>query len=203
MPESNISLFLATLLGLIMMLSGPVRAEGDAARGMVQAQTCLGCHGIEGYKNAYPTYRVPMLGGQTAEYIVMALKAYKRGERRHDTMQAQAATMTDQDMEDVAAYFASFGEPLAEPDTPPVGIAPKSAAACVDCHSHNGVSVSPEYPHLAGQHESYLARSLYQYKKRLRQNAIMAGIVTGLSEHDIPALAKFYAAQRGLFTTKH
>ncbi len=80
-------------------------AEGDAAAGKVKAYTCYGCHGIVNYTNVYPSYHVPKLGGQYPEYIVAALKAYKSGERPHATMHAQAASLSDQDMADIAAYL--------------------------------------------------------------------------------------------------
>ena len=80
-------------------------AEGDAAAGREKAETCLGCHGIEDYKNGYPTFPVPRLGGQNAQYIVDALKGYANGDRPHDTMHAQAATLSEHDMADIAAWF--------------------------------------------------------------------------------------------------
>ncbi|MFO7762346.1 MAG: cytochrome c [Wenzhouxiangellaceae bacterium] len=85
-------------------------AQGDPERGKVIAYTCTGCHGIPFYKNVYPTYTVPKLGGQNQEYLITALEAYRSGERRHATMQAQAATLSDQDILDVTAYFVSIGE---------------------------------------------------------------------------------------------
>lgn len=81
-------------------------AEGDAAAGKVKANTCFGCHAIENYNNVYPTYRVPKLGGQHPAYIVAALQAYKKGDRPHPTMHAQASTLSDQDMADIAAYLS-------------------------------------------------------------------------------------------------
>lgn len=84
-------------------------AEGDAEAGRIKSETCFGCHGIEHYKNVYPTYRVPKLAGQSAEYLVIALKAYKSGERSHPTMISQASTMSEQDMADIAAYLAGNG----------------------------------------------------------------------------------------------
>lgn len=81
--------------------------EGDAKAGEVKAIPCMGCHGIPGYFNVYPSYHVPRVGGQHVQYLVAALKAYKNGERSHETMQAQAATLSDQDMADIAAYFAA------------------------------------------------------------------------------------------------
>ena len=98
------------LTALMLLLGLPLTAlaEGDAARGEQLSYTCTGCHGIPFYKNVYPTYTVPKLGGQNEEYIVAALKAYRSGERQHATMQAQANTLSDQDIEDIAAYFASL-----------------------------------------------------------------------------------------------
>lgn len=82
-------------------------AAGDSEAGKVKAIPCMGCHGIPGYFNVYPTYHVPRVGGQHAAYIVEALKAYKSGQRGHKTMGAQAASLSDQDMADIAAYFES------------------------------------------------------------------------------------------------
>ena len=87
-------------------LSGAACAAGDPAAGEKKAGACMGCHGISGYQNAYPTYHVPKLGGQHAEYLLAALKAYKSGQRNHSTMKAQAASLSDADMADLAAYFA-------------------------------------------------------------------------------------------------
>ncbi len=80
-------------------------ADGDSEAGRKKAETCLGCHGIEDYKNAYPTFPVPKLGGQNAQYIIDALKGYANGDRPHGTMHAHAATLSEQDMADIAAWF--------------------------------------------------------------------------------------------------
>ncbi|WP_420467401.1 c-type cytochrome [Panacagrimonas sp.] len=85
----------------------PAAAQGDTEAGMEKANTCMGCHGIPGYNNAYPTYRVPKISGQPAQYLEIALKAYRSGERPHATMHAQAASMSDQDIADIAAYLAT------------------------------------------------------------------------------------------------
>ncbi len=85
-------------------------AAGDPAAGKVKAATCMGCHGIPSYTNVYPSYHVPRLGGQHAQYLVSALQAYKAGQRSHKTMQAQAKSLSEQDMEDVAAFFAASGK---------------------------------------------------------------------------------------------
>lgn len=83
-------------------------AEGDPAAGKARTAMCIGCHGIGGYKTAFPeVYSVPKIGGQHAAYIVKALQAYKSGERGHPTMRAIAADLSDKDMADLAAYYAS------------------------------------------------------------------------------------------------
>jgi cytochrome c553 len=96
----------AVVLGLGAL--GTCYGAGDAAAGKTKAQTCLGCHGIASYTNVYPTYHVPKLGGQHADYLVAALKAYHSGERQHRTMHAQASSLSTQDIADIAAYFSSF-----------------------------------------------------------------------------------------------
>ena len=92
----------------LSMAAEPVQAKGNVEEGKVKAYTCTGCHGIPGYKNVYPTYHVPKLGGQNYEYLVLALKAYRAGERDHKTMDLQSESLSDQDIEDISAYFASL-----------------------------------------------------------------------------------------------
>ena len=86
----------------------PLSLKGDAAKGKQLAYTCMGCHGITGYKNVYPTYHVPRIGGQSAQYLASALNEYREGKRKHATMQAQAQSFTAQDIADLAAYLASL-----------------------------------------------------------------------------------------------
>ena len=83
-------------------------AEGNPENGAIIGETCLGCHGVGSYTNVYPTYKVPKLGGQHGEYIAAALKAYRAGERSHATMEAHASSLTDQEIDDVAAYLAGL-----------------------------------------------------------------------------------------------
>lgn len=105
---------------LAFTLSAAAQAAGDIAKGKVESQTCLGCHGIADYTNVYPTYRVPKLAGQNAAYIVHALQEYKHLDRSHLTMHAQASSLTEEEMENIAAYFQS----LARPYTPHPGSQP-------------------------------------------------------------------------------
>lgn len=86
----------------------PAYAQGDAKNGKAIFYTCTGCHGIADYKNAYPSYRVPKVGGQNERYLINALTSYKKGEREHPTMRAQAQSFTDQEIADIAAYLSSL-----------------------------------------------------------------------------------------------
>ena len=88
--------------------AAPAAPTGDAARGRELTYTCQGCHGVTGYKNAYPNYHVPKIGGQAAPYLVNALTEYKDGNRKHPTMQAQAESFSAQDIADIAAYLSSL-----------------------------------------------------------------------------------------------
>lgn len=86
----------------------PTALTGDTETGRLLTYTCQGCHGIEGYKNVYPTYHVPRIGGQSALYLTNALAEYKRGTRKHPTMQAQAQSFSDQDIADIAAFLSEL-----------------------------------------------------------------------------------------------
>jgi len=189
----------------LLMLGVTVHAEdmkADAVRGAKRAYTCLGCHGIAEYRNSYPNYHVPKIGGQHAEYVVSALGEYRSGARKHPTMHAQAASMTDQDMVDIAAYLAS--------DTPlkskaqPVANVPKTAQnVCAACHGVDGVAALPAYPNLAGQQADYIEQALRAYKNGSRQNVVMNGMAATISEEEIPMIARYYASQSpGLWVPK-
>ena len=184
--------WLALSLTLALLTPG-LAAAADAARGAKLAYTCHGCHGIPNYKNAYPVYSVPKLGGQHAAYMVAALKEYKSGDRAHATMHAQAISLSDADLADIAVYLG--GQEL-KPTGRPVGTMPKAGQTCIACHGNDGVGIMPEYPNLAGQHEDYLANSLRSYKSGVRKNAIMSGMAAPLTEQDIRELAKYYSSQR-------
>jgi cytochrome c553 len=194
---SALSLLLAGLF-----LSGSAFADGDPEAGRELGYTCLGCHGIEGYRNAYPSFRVPKLGGQKAGYLVIALQGYRNGDRPHPTMQAQATSLSDQQIEDVSAYLATLGNDTVSAGGSQVESVPPVAAACVACHGQNGISVSAQWPTLAGQHESYLEHSLTEYKSGARANAIMGAQAAMVDEKDIPLLARYFARLKGLETTQ-
>jgi len=100
---------LAALLALPALgQAADAPVKGDPAKGKDLAYTCQGCHGITGYKNAYPNYHVPMIAGQSEQYLHNALMDYKAGKRKHPTMQAQAQSFSDQDLANLAAYLSSL-----------------------------------------------------------------------------------------------
>jgi cytochrome c553 len=83
--------------------------KGDTKAGLALVYTCGGCHGVTGYRNAYPNYHVPRIAGQNYDYIIAALTEYKKGERAHPTMRAQGESMSDEDIRNIAAYLSSIG----------------------------------------------------------------------------------------------
>ncbi len=81
---------------------------GDAKRGQQLTYTCQGCHGVTGYRNAYPNFHVPKIGGQSPQYLINALTEYQQGKRKHPTMQAQAQSFSAQDIADIAAFVSGL-----------------------------------------------------------------------------------------------
>ena len=93
---------------LVQAQSATAPVQGSAERGKALTYTCQGCHGVSGYKNAYPNYHVPYIGGQSQRYLINALTAYGKGTRKHPTMQAQAQSFSEQDIADIAAYLSGL-----------------------------------------------------------------------------------------------
>jgi cytochrome c553 len=102
-------LLLAALIASTASLS-TAHAAGNAEAGRAKLYTCGGCHGVPGYKNAYPNYHVPRIAGQNETYLVNALKAYQTGEREHPTMRAQGESLSEQDIADIATYLSSLAK---------------------------------------------------------------------------------------------
>ena len=98
-----ISLMASSLSSLVIAAD----LVGDANKGASKVSLCAGCHAIPGYRSSVPEiYTIPMIGGQSAAYLVSSLQAYKKGERKHPTMRGIAGSLSDQDMVDIAAYYA-------------------------------------------------------------------------------------------------
>ncbi len=192
--------FAALVIGAA--LTHAALATGDPNAGKIKFATCTGCHAIPGYTNAYPTYHVPRLGGQHPDYVAAALKDYQAGGRQHPTMHANAFPLGEQDIQDIAAYVASF-KPAASPQ-PIRGDAAAGkikSATCVACHGSDGKSQIPIYPRLAGQYEDYLRKALTDYQSGARQNPIMKSLTAPLSTQDIADLSAWFASQPGGLVT--
>ena len=145
--------------------------KGDAKAGEKINAMCIGCHGIVGYQASFPeVYKVPMISGQGAKYIVNALTQYKGGERKHPTMRAIAESLTEQNMADLAAYYSTHGGEAAKAEAKPAREPGEKAASllkagnCASCHGANFTTpIDPSFPKLAGQHKDYLLVALRSY----------------------------------------
>jgi cytochrome c553 len=190
---------------LTVGLSLSAHAAGDPAQGEKKFYTCYGCHGVVNYKNAYPDYSVPKLRHQNGAYLIAALQEYREGTRPHATMHAQAASLSDQDIEDIAAYLQ--GTEAVKPGAATASAkAPKQVAACVACHGENGLGVEaplvPKPPVLAGQHVDYLEQALTAYRNGRRKNVVMNGMAQLLtSDEDVKNAAAYFADHPSPLTT--
>jgi cytochrome c553 len=184
--------------------------KGDAKAGEKKNDMCIGCHGIKGYQASFPeVYKVPMISGQGAKYIVSALNAYKKGDRKHPTMRGIAASLSDQDMADLAAYYESHGKvdgaalpaKAAEATGQAADLVKK--AACTSCHGENFAKpIDPTYPKIAGQHADYVYVALKAYKTENnpqvgRANGVMGGIAKQFSNAELKALASYVGSLEG------
>lgn len=180
--------------------SGPTAANAHAM--------CLGCHGIAGYRTAFPVvYHVPLIGGQQPAYIVNALKAYASGERAHPSMRGIAAGLSEEVARDLAQRYGAAIRPAgaarsvraaaAQGRTPSEAGRAKAAQLCAACHGAAGDKpADAQYPVLAGQYHDYLVRAITDYKIGRRNNPVMKGFAAQLSKEDIDQLAAWFASQR-------
>ena len=207
------------LLSLLIALAASVLALGpaqaqDAKEGEKKAPMCIGCHGIPGYQASFPEiHKVPMIAGQGAKYIVSALNAYKKGERKHPTMRGVAASLTDKDMADIAAFYEQQGvdagaaAPGAAP-VPPAQVAELlKKGNCASCHGDNlSKPIDPSYPKLAGQHADYLYVALKAYQtdknpKVGRSNPVMMGMARPFTLGEIKLLSNYIGSMPGELKT--
>lgn len=188
--------------------------KGDAKAGEKKIAMCLGCHGIEGYQASFPEiYKVPKIAGQGAKYIVSALAAYKKGDRKHPSMRGVVDNLSDQDMADIAVYFEALGKvegtpapgKAAEGNAKTVALVNKGA--CVSCHGDSfSKPVDPSYPKIAGQPADYLFVALKSYKTEGnttwgRTNPVMGGVAKQFSNAELKELANYLSALPGELKT--
>jgi cytochrome c553 len=200
---------------LTLLISGTFCSAAvaqDAAAGEKKAQLCIGCHGIAGYQASFPEiHKVPMIAGQNAGYIVAALTAYRKGERMHPTMKGIAATLTDQDMADLGAFYAGQAQGQTAPATveaPSAQVAElMKKANCASCHGENySKPVAPTYPKIAGQHADYLYVALKAYQtdgnpQVGRKNAVMGGMARQFTHAELKLLANYLSSLPGELQT--
>ena len=219
LPPLLVTLVTTLLTTFVTALSVPIAAnaqeakaelKGDIKAGERKIAMCIGCHGIVGYQASFPEiYKVPKISGQGAKYIVSALNAYSKGDRKHPTMRAIATSMTEQDMLDVGAYYEAHDVVAGAPALPKApdgsgkvaGLLAKGA--CASCHGANfAAPIDPTYPKIAGQHGDYLFVALKSYKtennaKVGRANGVMGGIAKQFTNAEMKELAGYISALPG------
>jgi len=180
-------------------------AKIDLAKGQaISAQVCVACHTADGSRGSPAN---PILQGQHPEYLAKQLTEFKAGIRKNAVMQGMAATVSDEDIKHVAAFYASkqvkpgfakdktlvsLGEKIYRG-----GIADRSIPACASCHSPNGAGMPAQYPRLAGQHADYTEAQLIAFRSGARaNNAQMTGVAAKMNDREIKAVSDYIAGLR-------
>jgi cytochrome c553 len=179
--------------------------SGDPVAGREKSQLCQGCHGEEGISIEG---LIPKLAGQYGKYISKELRNYQAGTRSHQIMNAMAATISDDDLADIAAYFASRPKMKGAGSNSELGkklflrgdIA-RTMVACINCHGVNGKGLTPNtsmFPVIGGQQKDYIRRQLVNFRKGDRTNSpngIMNKITQKLTDEELEALADYVSGQ--------
>lgn len=203
--KSLLALSLSALISLSAVAAETkASAKPDLAKGQEKAQTCVACHTADGSRGIPAN---PILQGQHAEYIVKQLTEFKAGKRANPIMSGMAAPLTDDDMKNVAAFYASkqakngaaknkdlvvLGEKIYRG-----GIAAKQVPACAGCHSPTGAGIPAQYPRVAGQHADYAEAQLVAFRSGARANsAQMTAIAARMSDKEIKAVSDYIAGLR-------
>ena len=198
-----LSVLMAALLGVS---ASPVLAAGDAQAGKAQAMVCASCHGQDGASAIDPSY--PQLAGQNERYLARQLKMFQSGERDVALMTAQLIGKSEQDLDDLAAYYASLPSKVAEATGSDSdielatriykgGIAKKGVAACSSCHGPDGAgNAQAGFPRISGQSAQYTAAQLTAYREGERRSdevfgGMMRGVSKGLSDREIVVLSDY------------
>ena len=199
--------FVALTLVAMLGWTGSVHAAGTVEAGQAKSATCMACHGMDG-NSANPEW--PSLAGQHPSYILKQLKQFKAGERQNALMSPMAMILADQDMEDLAAYFASqTPRPTAETEPSKLqrgqgiyraGIASKGVPSCAGCHGPSGRGIpGAAFPMIGGQHAVYAAIQLRSYKSGARAtdpNSMMRTIASRLNDDEIDDVASYLQGMR-------
>jgi cytochrome c553 len=182
-------------VALYYALQKPARAQtpasGDQAAGKSAAAACSGCHGENGVSTNPAN---PSLAGQDAQYLANALKAYKDGSRKEETMKLAVSSLSERAIADMAAHYAQQ-EPRAPKVEKPLSLA-QWVQRCDRCHGVNGNSTDPRVPALAAQRIDYLQKALRAYQAGHRKNSVMAAMSGSLGDADLDNLAAYYSRQK-------
>ncbi|MDH5471811.1 MAG: cytochrome c4 [Gammaproteobacteria bacterium] len=194
---------LVAVFGLVLSASTSAMAAGDAAAGEGKAAACFGCHMPDGNS---VVDQFPKLAGQHEKYTVKQLSEFKSMKRKNDIMLGMAAALTDEDMADLAAYFASkTGTPAMADDSKVAlgqdiyrgGNMTSGVAACMGCHGPDGAgNPAAGYPSLAGQHPAYTIAQLNAFHDGTRDNdqaSMMRNITARMTKDEIEAVANYIA----------
>jgi cytochrome c553 len=163
--------------------------QGDADAGKTKAAACVGCHGDGPTRE---TLIGPSLAGQNEPYLIDAFKSYASGARANPMMSAAVQGASEEDLTNIAAYFASVKCAIAPVADRPLA-APETVAKCTACHGPNGLSSNHSWPNLAGLSKDYLVNALKAYKSGDRKHVMMAGIAKDLNDADAETVATYYA----------
>lgn len=209
-----LSTMFALAVACVTVSAQAQKITGNAEAGARKVAMCMGCHGIIGYQASFPeVHKVPMIAGQSASYIAAALTEYQDGSRKHPTMRAVAASLSEQDIADLAAFYSQLG--LKEGDAPPPAAAKAPSDAiqalisrdkdndCTKCHGANfNTPNDGTVPKLAGQHPDYLFVALKSYKAqnqvdRGRSNPVMGGQAKKYTNAELKQLAEYISSLPG------
>jgi cytochrome c553 len=198
MKNTVIAVLAAAFIGLMPNL---LLAEGDAAAGQAKSALCGSCHGVDGNS---PLAMNPKLAGQNARYMVKQLQDFKSGARAGAIMASMVLSLSDQDMEDIAAWYSSQQPTIQGADPELIELAERlyragnseiAVAACSACHSPTGKGNAPAgFPSLSGQHAEYTLQQLRDFRSGVRQNdgsEMMRTVVERLTDKELEALASY------------
>jgi cytochrome c553 len=186
---------------VLAMAAGGAQAAGDAEAGKAKSATCLACHGPDG-NSANPIW--PKLAGQHPDFIKKQLMEFKAGARKNDLMSPMAAPLTEQDMDDLAAYFSSQTQSPGTAAADKVALGEKifragnsknGVAACMACHGPAGLgNPDANFPRISGQHADYLAKAMKDFRSGSRSNdmgRMMQGVAAKMTDAEIEAVAQY------------
>ena len=196
---------LAALAAPSIAADAPAAAKPDLAKGQATAtQVCAACHAADGTRGSPAN---PIIAGQHADYLAKQLTEFKAAKRQNPVMQGMAAPLTEADIKNVAAFYASkevkpgfaknkelvaLGEKIYRG-----GIASKQVPACAGCHSPTGAGIPAQYPRLAGQHADYTETQLHAFRLGTRGNSPqMQQVASKMNEREIKAVADYVAGLR-------